>query len=580
MNSPIRCIIHCRVSSAKQAQEGESLGIQESICLDIAVRNGWALARAPWLETFSGRMGLRPAFAEILAFLDAHPGMVRYYVFRSIDRFTRGGSYTYEAMKRELAARGVAMVDSYGVIQAPQNTLADVGFEYDWSQFSPSEITETILANAAKSEINSILTRMIGQEIRLTQRGYKIRQPQDGYCNERIHVDGKRRTIQVPDPGRAKFYVTMFELRAAGQLTDAEIVARMNAMGFRTRQFNRWDPAHQRIVGRGGGGQLTVKHFQEIIKRPIYCGVVWEKWTKWLPVQAPYEGLISIETWNAANRGKRFIRRTGDSLELHHDFDPDRVGTILKRSNPMYPFKNVVLCPTCRKPFMGSASRSRTGARVPAYHCARNHPRVARNKAAFEQIVRGYIEGLRFTSRAIEAVIAGAHYKYRERQGEVLDAASAAGRAVADLEADKAMTVRAFKEASSDAMRTALEADAERLDGEIARTAAHRDTLELTEEDLVRYLAEVKKLMSRPSLLVSDPTHPHEQRAHFTMMFEELPTLDELASGTARLSPIFSISEGVTNPQSVLVRLQGLRWNQIEAEVLRWKTRPASPSLA
>lgn len=564
-----QCIIHCRVSTEKQAHEGESLTVQESICLAIAVRNGWSLAHPPWLEAFSGRKTLRPAFAEILEFLDHNPGLVRYYVFRSIDRFTRGGSYTYEAMKRELASRGVAMVDSMGVIQAATNTLEDVGFEYEWSRFSPSEITEAVLATTAKSEINTILTRMIGQEIRLTQKGYKIRAPQDGYQNQKVHVDGKRRTIQVPDPERATFYVRMFELRAEGQLTDAEIVDRLNAMGFRTRPFNRWDHAHQRIVGQRGSVPLTVKRLQEIIKRPIYCGVVWEKWTKWLPVKAPYDGLVSIETYNAANRGKRFIRTSGDTLELLHDFNPDRVGTILNRNNPDFPFKNVILCPRCRKPFMASASRSRSGKRVPAYHCARNHPRIGLNKATFEHVVQTYVNGLRFAPEAIDVIRVALVERYRSRQAEILDAASTMGHVVADLETQKAEIARAFSGTTSDVMRRALEAEVERLEARIARSATVRNVLELTEQDIQDYVRDIADLMEHPSELLKDPANPREQRRLFGLIFDELPTLDELASGTAKLTPIFWVCDGIDDPNSVLVRLHGLSWNQIEAAISR-----------
>src|SRR3989338_6780779 len=109
------CIIHCRVSSVKQANEGESLGVQESICLDIAKRNGWELAHDPWLESISGRKA-RTDFDEILKFLDSKPKRVTHYICRSIDRFTRGGTGTYGLMKQELEKRGVEMVDSYGVI--------------------------------------------------------------------------------------------------------------------------------------------------------------------------------------------------------------------------------------------------------------------------------------------------------------------------------------------------------------------------------------------------------------------------------------------------------------------------------
>ncbi|MEI9899107.1 MAG: recombinase family protein [Hyphomicrobium sp.] len=268
MNPQPQCVIHCRVSTGKQAYEGESLQAQAGICLDIATRNGWTVAHEPWLEAYSGRKAIRPAFEEVLAFLDGHPGAVRYYLFRAIDRFTRGGIVTYETMKQQLAKRGVELVDSMGVIQPKRNTLEHVGFEYDWSLVSPSEITEAVLATTAKAEATTILTRLIGQEISLTKQGYKIRQAVDGFKNERIHVAGKRRVIQVPDPERAKFYVAMFDLRAAGGLTDPQIVDRINAMGFRTPIRHRWDSSHQRVVGTRGGNPLCVKRSRKLSSAP------------------------------------------------------------------------------------------------------------------------------------------------------------------------------------------------------------------------------------------------------------------------------------------------------------------------
>ncbi|MEI9932638.1 MAG: hypothetical protein WDM89_19415 [Rhizomicrobium sp.] len=53
-------------------------------------------------------------------------------------------------MKRELTRRGVELVDSYGLIQPTRNTLEDLGFEYDWSRSSPSEITEVVVATSTK----------------------------------------------------------------------------------------------------------------------------------------------------------------------------------------------------------------------------------------------------------------------------------------------------------------------------------------------------------------------------------------------------------------------------------------------
>ena len=62
----------------------------------------------------------------------------------SLTASTRGGSYSYEGIKKRLAACGVEMIDTYGVIQSDEeHALEHVGFEYEWSRTSPSEIAET-----------------------------------------------------------------------------------------------------------------------------------------------------------------------------------------------------------------------------------------------------------------------------------------------------------------------------------------------------------------------------------------------------------------------------------------------------
>lgn len=571
MNKAPKCVIHCRVSSAKQAYEGESLDVQAAICRSLAERNGWALAHKPWLEAFSGRKSTRPTFIEILEFLDRRPGRVKYYVFRSIDRFTRGGSLTYETMKRELRSRGVEMVDSNGVIQATKNSLEDVGFEYEWSRVSPSEIAETVLANTAKAEVGTILTRMIGQEIRLTRQGYKIRGPQDGYRNEKIYVEGKRRTIQVPDPERARFITAMFELRAAGEHSDAAIVEQLTAMGYRRPIRQRWDRSHQRVIGTRGGGALSVKRLQEIIQRPIYCGVVWEKWTNWLPVKAPYEGLVPIETYNAANRGKRYIRATSDGLELLHDFKPELVGQLKSRINPAYPLKNLIVCPTCRKPFMASASRSRNGSYHHFYHCARNHPRVAFRKADFEALVGEYLNNLTFDPDTVDLAAAALLERFREEKGRVRECVQDTERTVEALKAELDATVVAFREARSDVMRRTLEQKAEELEVRITQAEAMTFDMDISEADILEFDQTCRELMDKPILMLEEPEDAATQRSRFDTFFSESPSISEISSRTAKLSPFFWVCEGLEGPQSALVRLRELTWNQIHSVILRNK---------
>ena len=137
------CIGDCRVSSSGQSQYGESLDIQEALCRGIADSRGWNMLFVS-RESYSGRKNQRPRFEENLEYIKTHPGKVKYYIIRAIDRLTRTGSYGYESMKRELAKYGVELIDSCGIIQPPKNTLEHLGVEYSWSKYYPSEVTELI----------------------------------------------------------------------------------------------------------------------------------------------------------------------------------------------------------------------------------------------------------------------------------------------------------------------------------------------------------------------------------------------------------------------------------------------------
>jgi hypothetical protein len=565
------CIIHCRVSSAKQAHEGESLDVQERVCRSIASERGWTLAHEPWKESFSGRK-TRPTFAAILAFLDDHPSHVQYYLFRSIDRFTRGGSLAYEGMKRDLALRGVEMVDTFGIIQPVRNTLEDVGFEYEWSKASPSEIAEIVVAAAAKQEVTTILTRLIGQEIRLVQRGYKLRSASDGYVNAKIVVGGHKRTIQQPDPERAHYLVQMFALRASGQYTDKQICDRLNAMGYRTPIFKRWNRSHDEVIGQSGGGLLNLERLQALIRRPIYCGVVCEKWTRWQPVRAPYEGLVSLDTFNAANRGIVEIHELPQGrLEIRHAGDAPASGTRQHQRNPLFPYRGVLACSVCRRPLWASSPRGRSGQRFPTYHCARRHAYVGIPKKQIEDVLEEFIAKLRFHPKASDRIRAALIRLYQERLDEIQERADAVDRSVEELELSKASALKAFKLATTDLVRRSMEIEAQEFEDRIKSAHTVSERTAVSEGDIDAFVHDANMTLEHPSVLLKTHENAAQMKALYSVIFEEFPTYEELASGTAKYSLFVRLSSPSETDESTYVRLRQIGWNAIEQIILRWK---------
>ena len=579
----INVIGHCRVSSSKQAQEGESLDVQEGIVRAHAERNDWNMVRI-WHENYSGRKDSRPVFNEILAYMDAHPGLIEYYVFRTIDRFTRGGTGMYEQMRQELLRRGVTMVDTGGMIQKTKNTLEDLDFEYPWSRHSPSEITEVVVATTSKHEVTTIETRMIGQEIRLTQQGYKVRQPQDGFLNSKTYdADGKKRTVMVEDPNRAKYHRAMFDLRAEGQLSDLEIVSRVNAMGYRSRAHRKWDKSHTKILGPGGGKLLTVKHLQEIIQRPIYAGFICEFWTRHQPIKAKFDGLISLETFNAANRGRVFIEEREDgTYGILYDYHPDRRVVKRMKDNPLFPYKSVIMCPECGMPFMGSRSRSKSGRPVPYYHCNRKHKWIGFNKPAFEQAIADYVNSLRFRTDQVNSMRTVLIRRFNERKSEIAREVVSMGQSAAELELQKQGAVNAFKATTSDVVRRELEKQIEGLEVQINDSSAEHTKLTVSESDIDAFLVEAKSVMEHPAELLLDTVNKRQLESVYSLVFDELPTITEMVNGTPKVSWVFRLFEDSGDTKKQLAGPPGIEPGPtvLETDVLPLNYRPLSTSVA
>ena len=567
--TPENCIIHCRVSTAKQAQERDSLEAQEAIGRGVAERKGWQVLQV-FREPYSGRKNRRPLVEDIVTYIKESEAPVHYYLFKGIDRLTRAGVVEYTLLKERMERLGVTVVDSYGLIQPKQNTLDHLGFEYDWSVYSPSEAAELLEAYRSKQEVRDILTRMIGAEIKLTQEGYKVRQPADGYLNQRVDIDGKKRVIEVPDPKRAHYFVEMFRLRAEGLLPDKEIAAQVTAMGYRTKPFRRWNRAKNRIIGYSKAKALTPKRLQEIIQRPIYCGVRIEKWTDGKPVRTRYPGLVSIETFNRANQGKIYIADHADgslSVAKSGSRTPVRL-----RNNPLYPYKNVVLCPECRTTLLGSASRGKQGRKYPGYHCDRGHYwRVP--KPEFEDTVDSLLRDLTLAQVPAEPVKSIFLTVWESREEEIAAAQELREDHVRELQTKQEQALESLLAASSAVVREKLEARVNELEAAIqeAKGEDEGNGEEVTRQDVEEFAGWIEETLEHPLKVLKNPSHIERQRGYFEVIFEDLPTYDEISTGTPKLSPLFRLKSDSVGSESESVRTSEFDWNMLQKIIQRWR---------
>lgn len=550
---PQTCIASARLSSTQQVA-GESMELQVKALENYAAVRDWELLPSGKVfEEIGTATKRRKLFEDHLAYIREHPGKVGYYLIPCIDRLSRAGTSEYEAMKRELRELNVVLVDERGIIQESKNLteLDNLGFnEYEWGYESPSEISETILSTQAKIERDTILRRTIPKQITYTQKGYQIGRPDDGYVNQKVVAGTQIRFIQASDPERAHFFKKIFELRAGGQHTDQEILRILNDdMGFRTKTFNRWNKAHTEIIGQGGGKKLQIKQLQRIYQRFAYAGVLCEKWTHNKPIKAQWDGLVSIELWNKANRGKIFIKEYDDNLlEILYDYKTEKPVFQRLRYNPEYPFK-CVACPQCGSPLKGSAPKGR-GGRYPQYHCARGHKSFSVSRQQMNETVEQFLKGVEYDSDYLKVLEEVLVRKLRKRQKDAVQESEKLNERVTLLKSQQGKTLETLVNTESSSVKQMLEKQLENIERDIKKAESVRFSVDLTEDNIAELISYAKKIVELPEKALIDKDNPLRQKQLFQLFFEDLPTYQELVSGTAKKRFLFNTKCVVETPQN------------------------------
>lgn len=535
-------VILARVSTSKQAIEGNSLGDQAALGKRYAKNKGYEVKNIfNFVETST--KADRAFFEELIEYCIDPTNHVDILLFFRIDRFTREGYVKYGYLKEKLDKHGIEIQDFQDTIKPKVNLLDHLDLEYAWSVSSPSEAEETRQAIEAKNEVQKILVRMIGSEIGYLREGYSVGRPAPGFINTRIETEHGRRLVLEPHPTESAYYIKMFEMRESGKYSDKEIADTMNAMGCRTRVMSSRDPRTKKAVGRIGGKPISVKQLQSLVIRPIYAGIICQKWTKYIPIKAKFPGLVSVDTFNKANRGKVFISFDKDgNPQIEYDKVMTAQSKVKRRykNNPNYPFKNVVLCPICKKTLNGSASKGKYK-HYPAYHCARNHKLWRLPKDEFEQTVFSLISRLEFTDEWMLLFQAIFLTKLKTRRASTLNESHLVSQNLTSLLAQQDGLVKQIGILSSPIAIKKVEEQIEILEDQIKEARKVRVIKESEELNAKANLKAAIYLMEHLEELLIDPTNVLRQQQLFGLVFKEFPTYEDLANGTPTLQPLFRL---------------------------------------
>ena len=311
-------VIYCRVSSEKQVTQGNGLSGQETRCREFAESQGLTVERVFKDEAISGGSDYRPAFFELLDFIESQkkPYAV---IFDDMSRLARD----------VVIARTLRMqVESLG------SELRCPNFEFEDSP--ENQLYATMVLATAEFERLKNRQRVIARQRARLNSGFWVFAPPRGYSFTHDPSLGK---ILVPVEPNASIIKELFTRFSNGEINGISDAARfLTSRNLQSRT--------------GKAKPINEKEAKRILERVIYCGdLEYKKWDV-KRRKAQHEPIISRELFERAQEilkgRKRAIYRTG----LENDF----------------PLRGIVLCSHCEGPLTASWSKGRNS-RYPYYRC-------------------------------------------------------------------------------------------------------------------------------------------------------------------------------------------------------------------
>lgn len=528
-------LLAIRVSSVKQKRDGDSPEEQR--------QRGESLARAQNIKIIDSVVLVESASHQeqpMQAMVEKcreNPA-IEVVLIKAIDRFTRGGSSAYIKLKEQLDELNVTLIDTFGIIDSRRvNTLEHTGFKYYWSNYSPSFKSEILEAEHAKDELRDIMTRMIGAQIRYTQLGYWMRRPPYGFVSETVDSNHGKRTILKPHPEESVFVRRVFEMKTQGIYSNQEIADACNNLGFKTRTTvvrDKYDPS--KIKSIRGGKTMDEQIVDRFVHRLIYAGVIKEKWTYDKPIKARFDGIVSVELFNNANHGKHIVEINDDVVTIHRK-EPPEWQKVKKVINDKFPYKKAIGCPICGKSLSGSAARGKMGKYYPAYHCSRDGHYFRKPLAEFEQAIERFVGSLEIAPEHIDKLIDMIAISYKEKATKTAQDGQKLIEQKQALETQIRATVDRMKMLTSETAIKYMEEDILTAEKQIKTLDEHLLNQANNTVNMEQVLQYAKYLLKHLHDLVFNTSNPLRRSAFFGLIFNTMPTYEDIDFETLKNSP-------------------------------------------
>ncbi len=313
-----KAVIYARVSSTKQMVDGDGLNSQVSRCAEYAKRKGYEVVKT-FKDDVSGALTTRPAMKAMLQFLRRRRKDPHIVIIDDISRLARN----IEAHLQLRAAIGGAS----GVLESPTMEFGDD---------SDSLLVENLLASVSQHQrqknAEQTKNRMIGR----TMNGYWVFHAPYGYRYQAVKGHGK---LLVRDEPLASVIQEALEGYASGRFESQT-------------EVKRFMEQHNVFPKTETGENVRYQKVNNILKKPIYAGLIEvHNWGVTLR-QGHHEGLISVETYERIQERLTATTKAPARKDLSLDF----------------PLRGFITCDDCKKPLTACWSKGKTKS-YPYYLC-------------------------------------------------------------------------------------------------------------------------------------------------------------------------------------------------------------------
>ena len=270
---------------------------------------------------------------------------------------------------------------------------------------------------------------------------------------------------------------------------------------------------------------MNIRHLWRTARQTIYAGINAEKWTNGQPVKCAFKGLVSVDLFNKANKGRRRIQIKRDKIQII-DIAEERYSTKHGSRSADFPYRRYVLCSICKRPLIGSASTGKSGKKYPAYHCTKNGHNFRISKQELETAVHDYVKNLRVPPNLMAKLLDKAEASLNDRLTSQAARSEAISRQIKGLEKEIEQIIAKIKVLNNPVVLRRMEKELANIQDSINALKARQTDLGKEKTiDFGRIRQKLKFMAEHFDELLLHQGNPIEKARLFGLLFHKLPTL-------------------------------------------------------